>query len=515
MSDRVRTSRAGELIVKRIQDGLDPAHVSDETDKWRIFRLALAVSVRIPVQGGDTPDQLKQVDRSGGSEYRLKQLTGEGKRGPDAAVAEDVDLTDTLRAMLGALHDIDLFHPDHRESTFLQLLEYHLERGLTEIERKWKVGEEFLDVLLGLLPPPDAGVKEALHEVATERITAGFAELGITVEVRGPPVDGPRLTHVSLHVPNASDLDRIATGLHRLAFVLGLPPDSLQVLPSDQPKTLTLVLPRPKETWRIPTFSDLQDALRDRPDGLVLPMCLGVDTWGHPLIRDLVSAPHLLLGGATGSGKSVALHALLSGLLLSRTREELKLVLCDAKGTELAPYRDSPHAGGQVATTAKDIAAAVEAQVTEMEKRYPLLQGRGLRDLADGRRGGLDLPYVVLVVDELADLLMQAPSAEDHLVRIAQKGRAAGIHLILATQRPDAQTFRGLLRSNVPARVALAVQRTSESQIILGEPGAQALIPPGDMLVRWASGDRIRAHGYDLRPDDVAHVVRASRRSST
>ncbi len=509
MSDRIRTSARDEEIIRRVLLGLDPDGVADTPEKWRVMRLALAVSMRLPVQSDDDLAGLGQRDRSHGSEYRLQQVTGEGKSGESASLE---DLTDLLRAMLGVLHDCDLFHPDTRDSQFARLLEFHLERGLSELDRQWNEEDDLAGVLTRLLAPPKPGLIQVAADISAERLPSAFWELGIVVELRGLAVNGPRLTHVSLHVPNANDLDRIAAGLNRLAFVLGLRPGSLAVSPSDQPKTLVLSFPRPRETWEVPGYEALQRALKNVDADWALPLALGVDQWGHPVCRDLAKAPHLLLGGATGSGKSVALHALLCGLILVRRPQDLQLVLCDAKGTELTPYGDAPHTLGKIASTATAIAARIDTLASEMDERYVAMKKRGVRDVSEARRKGLNLPYQVLVIDELADLLLQTPSAEDGLVRVAQKGRAAGLHLILATQRPDSRTFSGLLRSNVPARVALAVQRTSESQIILGESGAQALLPPGDMLLRWSAGDAVRAHGYDMRPDDVAHAMRFARR---
>ncbi|MCK6517498.1 DUF1832 domain-containing protein, partial [Myxococcota bacterium] len=325
------------------------------------------------------------------------------------------------------------------------------------------------------------------------------------------------LTHYPLFVPDPNDYDRILMGLNKLAFVLGLKEDTLTVSQgapgggAELGKVLTLAVPRPRESWSRPGYDALRRAIEGAPPGLRLPLALGVTPLGEPFVQDLAEAPHLLLGGSTGSGKSVALHGLLCGLL-TVPPSRLRLHLCDAKGTELVAYRGVGQLyNEEVATDPKAIHDRVLALVEHMETRFAALQARGHRDhYAAWDAGEQDEPSRVLVIDELTDLLMSRPQAEDQLVRLAQKGRAAGVHLLLATQRPDARTLTGNLRSNVPGRVALAVQRASESMIILGAKGAEALLPPGDMLVTLKNATPARAHAYDIRPDDVASAVRAA-----
>jgi S-DNA-T family DNA segregation ATPase FtsK/SpoIIIE len=517
MSARLRTSERVEESVRKVAKGLDPHRILDggheKQEKWRILRLLLAISLRLPVHKGEEPAALKGGDRKGG-EYRLRQMTGEGSINTGTGRAEEEDFTDALRAMLSQVHGINLFLPEHQDTLFVQLLEYHLDRGAVELDRALANHPDVPSALIELLAPPGPDVKAAVGAIAAQQVVNAFIEIGVHVELVGDPEEGPRLTHLSLRVPDLNDLDRVKSGLHQVAFALGRMPETLSFEPGSVPRTLVLSLPRPSETWARHGYEALVADLSRVPDGLLLPICAGRDSRGRPVHRDLTRGPHLLIGGATGSGKSVALHAILVGLLLHCTKDELQLVLCDAKGTELAPYEQAPQVRGKaVWSKAADINKQVAGLVTEMEERYTLLQGRKFRDLGEARRGGLALPSLVLVVDELADLLQQVPGVEDSLVRIAQKGRAGGIHLILATQRPDARILSGLLRSNVPARIALAVQRTTESAIILGEGGAESLLPPGDMLVRWNSAEKVRAHGYEIRPDDVAAAVRRAVRS--
>lgn len=505
------TSAETERRLDRVLAELAPDALGDRTAKWRVLRLGLAVSLRSPVNPLWVPEG-RSGSRAGGAEYRLTQVTGEGKKG-DAL--EEADLTDALRAMLGVLHERDLFAPEHREGLFASLLEFHIERGLEELVRVWEEEHELGLALVRLLAPPGQALVQAVGELAAEQIVRAFLEQGVVVRNTQPAQPGPRLTHVPLYVPDATDYDRIVGGLNTLAFTLGLPQDSLSLDTGDgaggstgEAKTLTLLVPRPRETWQSPGYAALRAELGRVPAGLRLPLALGVNTRGQPLVLDLGQAPHVLIGGSTGSGKSVVLHGILCGLLL-HSGEPLRLHLCDAKGTELGDYQGAPKVA-RVATRVEDIVEVVGGLVQTMDERFRELGARGLRDIVQAREQKLDWPCELLVLDELTDLLMQAPRAEADLVRLAQKGRGAGIHLILATQRPDAKTLPGNLRSNVPARVALAVQKATESTIILDERGAESLMPPGDMLVRWPGRPVQRAHGYLIRPEDLRHVLRAA-----
>jgi S-DNA-T family DNA segregation ATPase FtsK/SpoIIIE len=243
----------------------------------------------------------------------------------------------------------------------------------------------------------------------------------------------------------------------------------------------------------------------------VLPVWPGVDVLGEPFRFDLTQAPHLLVGGATGSGKSVCLHAILVSLLLRNDARRLRLCLIDPKRVELARYGRLPGLiGGEIVHDREPVLEILNDLVQTMEQRTEQLVRLGARDIGEAHaKGEREMPYIVVVVEELADLLMQSREVETPLVRLAQKARATGIHLILATQRPDAATFSGLLRSNIPTRIALTVQKGSESKIILDETGAERLTGMGDMLVKTAQGQLVRVHGARVNQDDIAAAVKA------
>lgn len=246
-----------------------------------------------------------------------------------------------------------------------------------------------------------------------------------------------------------------------------------------------------------------------------LPIILGVDSGGNAMIADLASMPHLLVGGATGAGKSVGLNAMLLSLLCKLSPDHLKLILVDPKRLEFTPYADIPHLLFPIVTQASRAAAVLAWVVQEMEQRYDAMAAVGVRGVVEYRKmcQGLDqhkqMPYIVVIIDELADLMMVAgKDVEIQIVRIAQMARAAGIHLIIATQRPSVDVVTGLIKANFPSRVAFRVSSKIDSRTILDTAGAEKLLGKGDMLFMHASSPELkRVHGAYVSDDEVERVV--------
>ena len=228
---------------------------------------------------------------------------------------------------------------------------------------------------------------------------------------------------------------------------------------------------------------------------------------------DLADMPHLLVAGTTGSGKSVMLNGLLTSLLLTTDPRQVKLVLIDPKRVEMTPFARVPHLITPVVTDVKKAANALGWAVAEMERRYEVLEKAGVRSL-DGynARSEAQMPYVVIVIDELADLMMQAAAkVEDAIIRIAQKARAVGIHLVVATQRPSVDVITGMIKANIPSRIAFAVSSQVDSRVILDNPGAEALLGMGDMLYKPVSAARSsRVQGALISEPEVERVVSAA-----
>ncbi|WP_017726541.1 DNA translocase FtsK [Halalkalibacterium ligniniphilum] len=246
-----------------------------------------------------------------------------------------------------------------------------------------------------------------------------------------------------------------------------------------------------------------------------LTVALGLDISGQPVVTDLNKMPHGLVAGATGSGKSVCINSILISLLYKARPEEVKLMLIDPKMVELAPYNDLPHLVTPVITDAKQATAALKWVVGEMERRYELFSQNGVRDLArynDLYSESVEkpaLPYILVVIDELADLMMVSPQeVEDSICRIAQKARACGIHLLLATQRPSVDVITGLIKANIPTRIAFSVSSQTDSRTILDMNGAERLLGQGDMLFHAnGSAKPIRVQGTFVSDEEIEHII--------
>ena len=244
-----------------------------------------------------------------------------------------------------------------------------------------------------------------------------------------------------------------------------------------------------------------------------LGVALGIDIGGETIIADLGRMPHLLVAGATGSGKSVCINCIIMSLLFKAKPEEVKLIMIDPKMVELSVYNQIPHLSAPVVTEAKKASAVLRAVVTEMELRYKSFAERGVRDI-DRYNQTLEpeensLPYIVVIIDELADLMMVAPvEVEDAICRLAQMARATGIHLVVATQRPSVDVITGLIKANIPSRIAFAVSSQVDSRTILDGAGAEQLLGRGDMLYSPVGSLKPRrVQGALVTEEEIHHVV--------
>jgi S-DNA-T family DNA segregation ATPase FtsK/SpoIIIE len=244
----------------------------------------------------------------------------------------------------------------------------------------------------------------------------------------------------------------------------------------------------PNEEMTLVTLREIIESEIFQRSRIPLRFALGRDVAGHPLIADLTAMPHLLIAGTTGSGKSVCVNSILTCLLLHNTPDELRLILIDPKRVELTNYNGIPHILAPVVVEIERVIGALQWMTREMDKRYHQFAQIGARNIADYNarvqsQGGKKSPYLVVVIDELADLMMIAPDeTERTITRLAQLARATGIHMILATQRPSVDVVTGLIKANFPARIAFAVASNVDSRVILDQPGAERLLGRGDML---------------------------------
>ena len=278
----------------------------------------------------------------------------------------------------------------------------------------------------------------------------------------------------------------------------------------------TIGIEVPNQKSRAVNISEIINHMEFEQKESPLTAVLGLDISGKPVVTDLRKMPHGLIAGATGSGKSVCINTILISLLYKATPNELKLLLIDPKMVELAPYNHIPHLVSPVITDVKAATASLKWAVEEMERRYELFAHSGVRDigrfneLAKQHRQFADiLPYIVIVIDELADLMMMSPAdVEEAISRIAQKARACGIHLIIATQRPSVDVITGLIKANIPTRIAFSVSSQIDSRTIIDISGAEKLLGRGDMLfLENGASKPVRIQGTFVSDDEIDQVV--------
>lgn len=495
MSDIAVSALDEETIQQVIEQGLG-VRLKKDASKWFALRLALAVSLRRSTPPDETLDHIE--DRKSGNTYHLEQVTGKGLTNDEGMPRQDYD--NAVCALLSTYHQKDLF-TDRVE--YKHLLQRHIRRGLREFRNGWRDSHDFHEYLYQELFAGETST-QADSDLAN-RLTAALGEIGVRVELRRV-VNGPRLTRAYMYLPVVDDLDKVKRGTEKIGHLLGLGDQSIFQSSTNEPKVIALDVPRNSDTWIAVPGQRLVEWISSYEGDALLPIWPGVDVLGAPFSIDLATAPHLLVGGTTGSGKSVCLHALIVSLLIGPSRGRLEFCLIDPKRVEFEPYgRMKGLFGGGVITDVQQAHAVLNDLVVEMEARTQLLVQAGARDLAEAHSHGCleDACYIVVVVEELADLLMQSPDLQEPLIRLAQKARATGIHLVLATQRPDSTILPGLLRSNIPCRIGLTVQKSSESKIILDETGAEKLTGHGDMLVRTTKGTT-RVHGVRISLDDIS-----------
>jgi len=363
-------------------------------------------------------------------------------------------------------------------------------------------------------PPPfgildlGSGVPEHDAEGTSERLTRALADLGVEARVVRAVV-GPRVTRYELRLGSGVKVGKVRNLQQDIAYALAA--TEVRILaPIPGKSAVGVEVPNTK-----PAKVTLGDVFREYPDAndWTLPVGLGKDISGRAVFFDLAEMPHLLVAGTTGSGKSVMLNGLLTSLLLTTDPRQVKMVLIDPKRVELSPFGRIPHLITPVVTDVKKAANALQWAVAEMERRYEVLERMGSRSL-DGYnlRSETQMPYVVIVIDELADLMMQAGAkVEDAIVRIAQKARAVGIHLVVATQRPSVDVITGMIKANVPSRIAFAVSSQVDSRVIMDAGGAEVLLGMGDMLFKPVSALRpSRVQGAFISENEVERVVGAT-----
>ncbi|GAB5445009.1 MAG: hypothetical protein Fues2KO_53580 [Fuerstiella sp.] len=432
-------------------------------------------------------------------------------------VADDSDIDDDADEVDGDEDDQTL-----RINPPAELTVHRPEEG-EPFEREYNLPD------IDLLEEPEEFPYEALARkarIAAATLENTFEQFGLNIRVS--EVDtGPAVTQFELDLEPGLRLNKVTALEDDLAIALRVPAVRV-VAPIPGKNTVGVEVPNDKQvTVRL---RELIQSTGARADDFKIPLYFGKDVSGRSLAVDLAKMPHLLIAGRTGTGKSVCLNTLILSMLMTRTPDEVKMLMIDPKMVELSPYKSLPHLMHPVITDMKKAEAVLAWAVDKMEERYDLLSKVGVRHLESfnkldratvlSKMGISELheeaqsvphqmPYIVIIADEMADLMMTSgKDVEAHIIRLAQKSRAVGIHLVLATQKPTVDVITGLIKSNLPARVSFQVASKMDSRVVLDESGAERLLGCGDMLyLAPGTSNLTRAQGTFVSDEEINNVI--------
>jgi S-DNA-T family DNA segregation ATPase FtsK/SpoIIIE len=369
----------------------------------------------------------------------------------------------------------------------------------------------------------------AAHEKEVRRkakiLEKTFANFGFNVKVVEIET-GPVIAQYEVELEAGLRLSKITGLADDLAIALRVP--SVRIV-APIPGKNTVGIEVPNTERQLVRMREVMDEDQSKHRKMKIPVFLGKDVSGNPMTVDLATLPHLLIAGRTGTGKSVCLNSIISSMVMTRRPDEVKMLMIDPKMVELSPYKRLPHLMHPVVTDMKKAEAILAWAVDKMEERYALLASAGVRHVSVYNQLGeeelmdrikpesdeardsipLNLPYIVIIADEMADLMMTAAKeVEGHIIRLAQKSRAVGIHLVLATQKPTVDVITGLIKSNLPARIAFQVASRTDSRVVLDEMGADKLLGNGDMLfLSPGTSTLLRGQGTFLGDDEITRLV--------
>ncbi len=323
-------------------------------------------------------------------------------------------------------------------------------------------------------------------------------------------VIGPTVVQFALKINIGTKVAKIKNLSNDLALALATSANSIR-LEAPIPGTSLIGIEIPNPTPNFVFIKEMVANLQAKKESFELPIILGKSVSGDVVIKDLTSLPHLLVAGATGTGKSVGINAMIIGMLMTKTPDELKLILVDPKMVEMSPYNGIPHLLTPVVTEMELVVNALQWAVEEMHKRYRMLKSAGVRKITEynEKLGFIGMPYIVIIIDEMADLMLSTGvDVESKIVRLAQMSRAVGIHLILATQRPSVDVITGLIKANIPGRVSFAVTTAIDSRVIIDQSGSENLIGKGDMLFKSPELPKpIRIQGAYTDIKDIENII--------
>ena len=458
----------------------------------------------IPVDTGATegvkPVSLKDAAKIAGIELAEPQ---------EFKPAEEVVKLPKARKSTAAVAEIS--DPPKVKKLSREELQTETENVAQEIEANEDRGD-YVFPPLNLLRSSVASVGDSKEEtlVNRNRLEAALKSFGISAKVVGV-IKGPTVTRYDIELDSGVKLARITNLAGDLALSLGVINVRIAPIPN---KISTVGIEVPNRIVSTVYLRDIIDTAQFSSAKSKLSFAIGKDISGEAVIGNISKLPHMLIAGTTGSGKSVCMNSLILSLLYKAKPDEVKLIMIDPKMVELGVYNGIPHLYVPVVTDPKKAAGALQWSVVEMLKRYRLFSEIGVRDIENYNKhclasGEQTLPQVVIVIDELADLMLVASKdVEESICRVAQMGRAAGMHLVIATQRPSADVITGLMKANIPSRIAFAVSSAMESRIILDQGGAEKLVGMGDMLYSpVGAGKPMRIQGAFVSDEEREDVI--------
>ena len=335
-------------------------------------------------------------------------------------------------------------------------------------------------------------------EDLTSNLTHTLANFGINGEI-GEVFEGPLLYDVQFKLAEGSKFSFVENLIKDISREMGI--SGMRVSQIVNSTFISFEIPKP-ERETVP-FAPLIYSAEFVRAVYALPICIGVDMHGEPIMRDLSKMPHLLVAGTTGSGKSVGLNSFILSLINKKKPEELQFVLIDPKRIEFSMYNNQKYMLRPVITDMNSAAACLSQLVGEMNERYTVFEKEMVRNIGEYHKKGGKMPYIVCVIDEFADIIMFDKTVEKQVQLLAQKSRAAGIHLIIATQRPSVDVITGTIKANLPTRLSYKVSSPTDSMTILNTAGAEDLLGKGDSLLLEENGTLTRVLGVYVSDDDI------------
>ncbi|HEY2412675.1 MAG TPA: DNA translocase FtsK [Pirellulaceae bacterium] len=444
-----------------------------------------------------------------------------GDEKTDAAAAETVQRTDEAETALRVKN------PGDRKKEAADRERAELMRKMNEASTPAATEDYELPTTELLLPSDDVNFEAQAAEVRRKAkiLEKTFQDFGFAVKVVEIET-GPVIAQYEVELEAGLRLSKITGLADDLAIALRVP--SVRIV-APIPGKNTVGIEVPNEERQIVRIREVIEEANGKVKKMRIPLFLGKDVSGNALTVDLSTLPHLLIAGRTGTGKSVCLNAIISSILMTRRPDEVRMLMIDPKMVELSGYGRLPHLMHPVVTDMRKAEAILAWAVEKMEERYALLARAGVRHISsynqlgeeelmerlqpenDEERASIpqQLPFIVIVADEIADLMMTSgKEVEQHIIRLAQKSRAVGIHLILATQKPTVDVITGLIKSNLPARIAFQVASRTDSRVVLDEMGADKLLGNGDMLFLWpGTSTLLRGQGTYLSDEEINQIV--------